>query len=155
MTRKPLRVLYFIMLAVFPLIAFFVTALITFMVGVSVSNPFVTLVLVMSSVITFVSAILLTALFYQASLGQETDGNLLRGWLSTRDEPEEMWSDEDLFGDWEEDGDDEPLFEPMDRESSESKVEPAKDIEEARDKKNLTEATKVPVSSDGGPIDKD
>ena len=154
MYRKPQRVLYFLALTIFPLAAFFVSSVTTFMVGISVSNPLVTLILVMASVIAFVSTILSAPLFYRAALRQ---ANINIAFLPEPQphvtEPEEEWPDEDLFGDW---GDDEydkdPLIVRMRRKSARKKQaklnESVEKEREETDTDKTTNESKKPASSE-------
>lgn len=154
MDRKPQRVLYFLALTIFPLAAFFVSSVTTFMVGISVSNPLVTLILVMASVIAFVSTILSAPMFYRAALRQ---ANINIAFLPAAQpyvtEPEEEWSDEDLFGDWRADEDDEdPLIVRMRRKSARKKqTKLNKSVEKEREETvtdKPAEESKKPASSE-------
>lgn len=154
MDRKPQRVLYFLALTIFPLAAFFVSSVTTFMVGISVSNLLVTLILVMASVIAFVSTILSAPLFYRAALRQ---ANINIAFLPAPQpyvtEPEEEWSDEDLFGDWGADEDDEdPLIVRMRRKSARKKQaklnENVEKEHEEKDSGKTADASKKPASSE-------
>lgn len=113
MNNKPQRVLYFLTLTLLPLIAFFTTSVATFVLGIAVSNSLVATLLVIAGIIGFISTILAAPVFYRSALRQ---ANIEIAFLPAPQVPtrnievEEEWSDDDLFGDW---GDEEDNEEPI------------------------------------------
>lgn len=105
MNNKPQRVLYFLTLTLLPLIAFFTTSIATFVLGIAVSNSLVATLLVIAGIIGFISTILAAPVFYRSALRQ---ANIEIAFLPTPQIPtrnievEDEWSDDDLFGDWDE-----------------------------------------------------
>lgn len=105
MNNKPQRVLYFLTLTLLPLIAFFTTSVATFVLGIAVSNSLVATLLVIAGIIGFISTILAAPVFYRSALRQ---ANIEIAFLPAPQVPtrnievEEEWSDDDLFGDWDE-----------------------------------------------------